>query len=177
MRRLLIAVALTVTAVLAGLGAASPAHAVTLDQKLAVMSSFTQPTSASQAAWAYARNHQAEYAEYGFDWTTDYCSVSPDQPLSFDFRMPCARHDFGYGNYKAVGQFPANKDRIDNAFYFDLKAKCATYSWIVRPACYSLAWTYYEAVHLYGSPAAVSPAKLSEAAAYKKALQRQYAER
>jgi hypothetical protein len=176
MRRLLTALALTVTAVLAGLSVGAPAHAVTIDQKLAVMSSFTQPTSASQAAWNYGRNNQGAYAEYGFDWSTDFCSDSPDQPLGFDFRMPCARHDFGYRNYKLVGQFPANKDRIDNAFYFDLKAKCATYSWIVRPACYSLAWTYYEAVHFFGN-VVVDKAKLAQAAAYKTALERQHAQR
>jgi hypothetical protein len=177
MRRLLTALALTVTTVLATLTLASPAHAVTLDQKLAVMSSFTQPTSASQAAWSYAHDHQSAYAEYGFDWTTDYCTDSPDEPLGFDFRMPCVRHDFGYGNYKAVGLFPENKDRIDNAFYFDLKAKCATYSWIVRPVCYSLAWTYYEAVHLFGGLAAVSKTQLAQAAADKAALERQHAAR
>ena len=48
---------------------------------------------------------------YGFDWSTDYCSASPDQPLGFDFRLSCWRHDFGYRNYKAVGAFPANKSR------------------------------------------------------------------
>ena len=172
MRRPLIAFTLTFTAVLAGLGLGSPAYAVTLDQKLAVMYSFTQATSSSYAAWYYARNNQGAYADYRFDWATDYCSDSPDRPLGFDFRLPCARHDFGYGNYKLVGLFPANKDRIDSAFYFDLKAKCATYSWIVRPACYSLAWTYYEAVHFYGS-VAVSQAELDKAAVYKAALTHQ----
>jgi phospholipase A2-like protein len=174
MRRLLTAFALTLAAVLGGLALAAPAHAATFDQKLSLLSSFSQPTSGSQAAWNYGRNNQGVYADYGLDWSTDFCSYSPDQPLGFDFRMPCARHDFGYRNYKAVGLFSANKDRIDNSFYFDLKAKCATYSWIVRPACYSLAWTYYEAVHLFGS-LVVDKAKLAQAAAYKTALQRQHA--
>ena len=60
---------------------------------------------------------------------------------------------------------------MDSAFYFDLKAKCATYNVIVRPACYSLAWTYYEAVHLFGA-LVVSRADLDRAAAYKAALER-----
>jgi hypothetical protein len=171
MRRLLSLLAVTAAAVLTGLTMASPAYAVTFDQKLAVLSSFTQPTSASQAAWAAARANQGAYAAYVFDWTTDYCTDSPDQPLGFDFRMPCARHDFGYGNYKAVGLFPANKDRIDSAFYFDLKAKCATYSWVVRPSCYSLAWTYYEAVHYFGGQA-VSRSAIDQAARYKASLER-----
>ena len=171
MRRLLSALALTLTAVLAALAAATPAHAATLDQKLAVLSAFTQATAPSQAAWAWGRANPGAYPGYGLDWSTDYCSASPDQPLGFDFRIPCWRHDFGYRNYKEVGLFPANKDRVDSAFYFDLLAKCARYSWVVRPSCDSLAWTYYEAVHLFGA-LAVSRADLDRAAAYKAALER-----
>jgi hypothetical protein len=176
MRRPLAAltITLTVVGVLVGVVAAIPASAVTIDQKLALLSSFTQPTSASQAAWAAARDNQAAYADYHLDWTTDYCTAAPDQPLGFDFRMPCVRHDFGYGNYDAVGLLPANKDRIDSAFYYDLKVKCASYSAIVRPACYSLAWTYYEAVHYLGT-VTVSKADIDRAAAYKAALERQAA--
>jgi hypothetical protein len=149
------------------LATASPAGAATVGEKLAVLSSWSQSTTASSNAWNAARQNQGAWASYGFDWSTDYCSASPDQPLGFDFRIPCWHHDFGYRNYKAVGQFPANKDRIDNYFYFDLKAKCATYNAIVRPACTSLAWTYYEAVHEFGSLAAVNKAQLDKAAKIK----------
>ena len=45
------------------------------------------------------------------------------------------------------------------------------YSWVVRPSCDSLAWTYYEAVHLFGA-LVVSRADLDRAAAYKAALER-----
>jgi hypothetical protein len=130
---------------------ASPAAAASIDEKLAVMSSWSQATATSYNAWNDARQHQGDWASYGFDWSTDYCSTSPDQPLGFDFRLSCHRHDFGYRNYKAVGQFPANKPRIDDAFYRDLKAKCATYNAFVRPACTSLAWTYYRAVVAFGN--------------------------
>ena len=136
---------------LALVGMAQPAAAVTMDQKLAVLSSWTQTSASSYSAWLSARNNQAAWVAYGFDWSTDYCSDSPDNPLGFDFRLSCARHDFGYRNYKAVGRFPANKPRVDSAFYEDLKRKCATYSIVVRPACYSLAWTYYQAVRTFGS--------------------------
>jgi len=61
-----------------------------------------------------------------------------------------------------MGQFPANKSRIDSYFYEDLKRKCATYNWAVRPACYSLAWTYYQAVSVFGS-IVVSSADLKKA--------------
>lgn len=133
------------------LGFASPAAAVTIDQKLAVMSSFTQTSETSYLAWYAARQNQPAWAAYGFDWSTDYCSMSPDQPLGFDFRLPCARHDWGYRNYKLVSRFPENKSRLDDAFYADLRRKCATYSVWVRPSCYSLAWTYYQAVVAFGS--------------------------
>jgi Prokaryotic phospholipase A2 len=141
---------------------ASPASAVTTEQKLAALSGFTQTDVGSYNSWLNARNNQAAWADYAFNWSTDYCSDSPDNPLGFDFRLSCARHDFGYRNYKEMSQFPANKDRLDSAFYADLKRKCATYYWAVRPACYSLAWTYYQAVRAFGS-VAVSAADIRKA--------------
>jgi hypothetical protein len=142
--------------------AATPAAAVTLAQKLSVMSAWSQPTSTSYNAWNGARQNQGAWTDYGFDWSTDFCSSSPDQPLGFDFRLSCHRHDFGYRNYKAVGQFDANKSRIDDSFYFDLRAKCATYNVFVRPACYSLAWSYYQAVRAFGN-LSVSQTELNRA--------------
>jgi hypothetical protein len=165
-RRLTTVLAALALAALTMLALASPAAAATVAEKLSVMYDWSQSTPASQGGWNTARNHQSDWAAYGFDWSTDYCSASPDQPLGFDFRMPCARHDFGYRNYKAAGQFPGNKDRIDSAFYFDLKQKCATYNSWVRPSCYSLAWTYYQAVHNFGN-LAVTRADLDHAAALK----------
>ncbi|HTJ32660.1 MAG TPA: phospholipase [Dactylosporangium sp.] len=159
LRRLVI----PLTALLIAIGVATDAHAAVPADKPAVMSSWSQPTSASFNSWNSARQHQSDWAAYGFDWTTDYCSDSPDQPLGFDFRLPCQRHDFGYRNYKSIGAFPANKSRIDDSFYYDLKAKCATYNAFVRPACTSLAWTYYQAVKAFGS-VAVSSASLDRAA-------------
>jgi hypothetical protein len=149
------------------LAVAAPAAAVTAEQRLSVMSTWSQPNSSSYNGWNSARQDQGSWSAYGFDWSTDYCSSSPDQPLGFDFRMPCYRHDFGYRNYKAASAFDANKSRIDDSFYFDLKTKCATYNAFVRPACYSLAWTYYEAVRTFGSLAAVSQTDLDRAATLK----------
>ena len=164
--RRLAVLAIPLASLLLTLGLASPAHAVTVDQKLATLSSFTQANATSYNAWNGARQNQGAWTDYGFDWSTDYCSTSPDQPLGFDFRLPCWHHDFGYRNYKAVGQFPANKSRIDSYFYYDMKTKCATYNAFVRPACYSLAWTYYQAVVNFGS-VAVSQTDLDKAAALK----------
>ena len=55
------------------------------------------------------------------------------------------------------------KTRLDDAFYADLRRKCATYNFLVRPACYSLAWTYYQAVRAFGS-VVVSRADIDRAA-------------
>ncbi|GII62982.1 hypothetical protein Skr01_30670 [Sphaerisporangium krabiense] len=128
-----------------------PAFAVTLEQKLSALSGFTQSTASSASAWRSAWQNQGAWADYAFDWSTDLCSSSPDQPLGFDFRMPCHRHDFGYRNYKAVGRFPANKSRIDDSFYFDMKQVCAGYSGAAKTSCDGVAWTYYQAVKQFGS--------------------------
>ncbi len=131
--------------------------------KAEVLSRWTQPTATSYNGWNAARLDRGPWAGYGFDWSTDYCSSSPDNPLGFNFTLSCWHHDFGYRNYKAVGQFPANKDRVDRTFYADLKRKCGTYHIIVRPACTSLAWTYYQAVSIFGSTAAVTEADIEKA--------------
>ncbi|BBH68247.1 hypothetical protein ACTI_49320 [Actinoplanes sp. OR16] len=159
--------AILLAAVLGVLGLAAPAYAVTAAEKAAVLSSFTQTSASSYNAWNAARQNQGAWSAYGFDWSTDYCSSSPDNPLGFDFKLSCHRHDFGYRNHKAIGTFAANKSRVDSAFYEDLKRKCATYSSVVRPACTSLAWTYYQAVSLFGSVASVSAADIRKAAKIK----------
>jgi hypothetical protein len=150
-RRLLTLATATAVAVLTALGLAGPAAAVTTEQKLAVLSSWTQTSAGSYASWNSARTHQEDWAAYGFDWSTDYCSSSPDNPLGFDFRLSCHRHDFGYRNHKRMSVFPANKARVDSAFYEDMRRRCAGYNIALRPACYSLAWTYYQAVRVFGS--------------------------
>ena len=148
------------------LGLGTAAHAVGVEEKVAVMASFTQTGADSYGAWQSARDDQSAWAPYEFDWATDYCSASPDQPLGFDFRLSCARHDWGYRNYHAMDLFPANKPRVDDAFYADLKRKCATYSRWVRSSCYSLAWTYYRAVVNFGN-LKVDKAALDHAAVLK----------
>jgi hypothetical protein len=148
-------------ALLTLLGLAGPALAAVPADKPAVLSSWTQTSASSYNAWNSARQNQGAWAAYQFNWSTDYCSSSPDNPLGYDFTLSCYRHDFGYRNYKAAGQFPANKSRLDSAFYEDLKRKCNTYPAVDRPACLSLAWVYYQAVSIFGS---VSPADIDRAA-------------
>jgi hypothetical protein len=139
-----------VSAAVLVLGVAPPAAAVTLPQKAAAMVTLTAPTAAGYSAWTAAWQNQGAWTAYGFDWSTDYCTVASDRPFGFDFRMACWRHDFGYRNYHAMGMFPENKEHVDKAFYFDLKAKCRTYSYFLRPSCNTLAWLYYQAVRNAG---------------------------
>lgn len=137
---------------------ATPAQAAPAD-KLQVMSSWSQTSASSQSAFLNARASQGDWSAYGFDWGTDKCSSSPDNPFGFPFENSCIRHDFGYRNYKAVGQFDANKSRIDSAFYEDLKRVCNGYSGATKASCNGLAWTYYQAVSVLGVSAADAAAK------------------
>jgi hypothetical protein len=130
-------------------GAATSASAAPAD-KPQVLANWTQTSASSYSTWAAARANQTAWAAYAFDWSTDYCSSSPDNPLGFPFSMSCARHDFGYRNYKAAGTFSANKSRLDSAFHEDLKRVCAAYSGGTKTSCTSTAWTYYQAVRAFG---------------------------
>ncbi|GAA2654405.1 phospholipase [Paractinoplanes durhamensis] len=160
-RRIVLVLVLAVGVLLVPAGA----FAATSADKLTVLSDWTQPTASSTSAWNAARLNRAPWQSYNFDWSTDYCSASPEKPLGFDFSLSCWHHDFGYRNYKDVGAFPANKARLDDMFYADLRRVCLNYSTFVRPACYSLAWTYYQAVHVFGSLTAVKKADIKRAEA------------
>ncbi|KUJ70230.1 hypothetical protein ACZ90_04835 [Streptomyces albus subsp. albus] len=150
MRRLTRSLAATaITAAAATMVLTSPAEAAPAD-KAQVLSSWTQTSSSSYNAWVSARNDQGSWSAYQFDWSTDYCSSSPDNPFGFPFQTSCARHDFGYRNYKAMGTFSANKSRLDSAFYEDLKRVCNRYSGATKSSCNATAWTYYQAVSIFG---------------------------
>ncbi|MFG2879216.1 phospholipase [Streptomyces sp. NPDC048337] len=129
--------------------AATAAPAVPGD-KPQVLSRWTQTDAASYRAWADARDHRDTWAAYGFDWSTDYCTSSPDNPFGFPFRTACARHDFGYRNHRAAGLFAVAKSRLDEAFHADLRRVCAQYSGGRKASCDSTAWTYYQAARLFG---------------------------
>ncbi|MGW6691218.1 phospholipase [Streptomyces sp. NPDC054961] len=135
-------------AVLALAPAASAAPEVPADKPL-VLSSWTAVSGGSYEAWTAARAHPEAWAAYGFDWSTDYCTTSPDNPFGFPFRLACARHDFGYRNYKAAGGFRAVKPRLDDMFHADLRRVCAPYAVARRASCEATAWTYYQAVKAF----------------------------
>jgi hypothetical protein len=162
MNRYACRVLVALVSVIALLVPSTAAHATTAS-KAEVLSNWTQTTVSSYNAWNSARQNQRAWSEYGFDWTTDYCSSSPDNPLGFNFELSCWHHDFGYRNYRAIGAFDANKARVDSMFYADLKRKCATYNIVLRPACLALAWVYYEAVSIFGSVAAVQRSDIERA--------------
>lgn len=158
---LLTTVALSLPLALLPAASASAAPA----DKPQVLSSWTQTSASSYSSWNAARNNQGAWAAYGFDWSTDYCSTSPDNPFGFPFQTACARHDFGYRNYKAAGTFSANKARLDSALYADLKRVCAAYSGATLTSCNATAWTYYHAVDIFGiAPAGTSTAALTRSA-------------
>ncbi|MBT2404829.1 MULTISPECIES: phospholipase [unclassified Streptomyces] len=136
---------------------ATPASAAPAD-KPQVLSSWTQTSATSYNAWVSARANQGTWSAYGLDWSTDYCSSSPDNPFGFPFQTSCARHDFGYRNYKAAGSFDANKSRLDDAFYADLKRVCAQYTGAKKTSCDGTAWTYYQAVKAFGVSPQDAPA-------------------
>jgi hypothetical protein len=148
-RRLATALSASTLALVTVVATAATADAAPAD-KPQVLASWTQTSASSYTTWAAARADQAAWSAYAFDWSTDYCSSSPDNPFGFPFTMSCARHDFGYRNYKAAGDFSANKSRLDSAFYEDLKRVCAKYSGGTKTSCDSTAWTYYQAVRAFG---------------------------
>ncbi|MFF5444580.1 phospholipase [Streptomyces sp. NPDC012888] len=137
--------------VLAAGPAAQAAPAPAPADKPLVLSRWTQVTAASHDAWAAARADRAAWAAYGFDWSTDLCTTSPDNPFGFPFATACARHDFGYRNHRLAGGFEAAKARLDDAFHADLKRVCARYAGARRTSCDGTAWTYYRAVRLFGA--------------------------
>ncbi|MFB7497930.1 phospholipase [Streptomyces sp. NPDC056161] len=148
-RRLATGLAASALALITVTVTATAADAAPAD-KPQVLASWTQTSASSYNQWVAARGNQAAWSAYGFDWSTDYCSSSPDNPFGFPFATSCARHDFGYRNYKAAGAFDANKSRLDSAFYEDLKRVCAGYGGATRTACDGTAWTYYQAVKALG---------------------------
>jgi len=131
--------------------------------RLDLLALWSQTSESSSQAFHSARANQAAYAAYQFDWSNDLCTWAPDNPLGFSFERSCIRHDFGYRNYKAAQRFPQNKDRIDSAFYEDLKRVCAGYDAVLQPPCYALAFVYYEATRIFGFQK-VTPEQIAEIA-------------
>ncbi len=150
---------------------------------LVAVTSFLTVTSPARAGlahtaatdWAYVRRmvHEVPLSEFTnvarnspdgwFDWSTDWCSAPlvGSTGLSFDFRWPCRRHDFGYRNLQLLERRygtgrtywnGTNRKAVDDRFYADMKAHCRTRSLLLQGQCFNWAWTFYLAVRVAGGP-------------------------
>jgi Prokaryotic phospholipase A2 len=158
--RLVVAVATTLTALSALMVPAHTASAAGPDRtvdlativhlEVAPMAEFQRARVGAQPPW--------------LDWTNDGCSTpSPiglgDTGRSFNFRMACQRHDFGYRNTKLYDQRfgthewnAASRQRIDSTLLRDMRADCAPRPFTQRFNCRAWADIYYRAVRLAGGP-------------------------
>lgn len=99
----------------------------------------------------FVRENRRTYRE--LDWSTDYCSAPfvGNTGRSFNFRLPCQRHDFAYRNLKRIGAFTEeNRKRVDDRFLADMDSTCAPRGVTQRYNCYLWADTFYAAVRTFG---------------------------
>lgn len=144
---------------MAGEGPASRVETVRILPTFAwALAMLTENTTAGWNRWMSVYDGgESIYFEYGFNWSTDYCSWSVDQPVlrltpfrRVDWRPNCARHDFGYRNYKENGKWDYNRKlRIDRMFLTDLYRTCDKQPRDVNPECRTLAGTYYGVVRSF----------------------------
>ncbi len=81
------------------------------------------------------------------DWSSDSCSLSPNEPLGYEFTSSCDRHDFGYRNYQQQARFTEdNRQRIDDNFKADMYSNCDD-----DTGCEVTANVYHWAVREFGS--------------------------
>jgi len=98
----------------------------------------------------FVRENRRFYRD--LDWSTDYCSAPfvGNTGRSFNFRLPCQRHDFGYRNLKIIGAFTEeNRRRVDDRFLADMKTTCAPRPVTQKYNCYLWADTFYAAVRVF----------------------------
>jgi hypothetical protein len=109
----------------------------------------------------FSRRHDDGYIanQCWHDWTTDDCSAPGlgSTGLSYDFRHPCHRHDFGYRNFKRLGAASstaiwnaANKFATDDQFLEDMREHCSSRPWYLKSQCLGWAQAYYYAVRAFG---------------------------
>ena len=133
--------------------------------KTEVLSGWTQPTATSYDAWNAARLDRGPWSGYGFDWSTDYCSASPDNPLGFDFTAVLLAPRLRLPQLQGRRAVPREQGPRGQHLLRRHEAQVRHLQRLVRPACYSLAWTYYQAVSHFGSLAAVKQADIEKARA------------
>jgi len=87
------------------------------------------------------------------DWSTDGCSapVVGSEGRTFDFRSACARHDFSYRNFSALGLLDETlRARIDEQFRRDLYRSCERQLRTRRVRCVAWAELFVEVVRRVG---------------------------
>ena len=87
------------------------------------------------------------------DWSTDGCSapIVGSEGRTFDFRIPCARHDFAYRNFTALGVLDETlRARIDDQFRRDLYRSCERQVRTRRVRCVAWAELFVEVVRRVG---------------------------
>ncbi|MGW7080814.1 phospholipase A2 [Streptomyces sp. NPDC054866] len=123
--------------------------------KLRRLYELTRSTETSVTDWRATRKLAKQGVDrWNFRWDTDYCTRLADKPGGFDFRLSCARHDFGYRNYKQlIGKTAfagsTHERRVDKAFLFDMNRQCAAQphkTKAERAKCRKKAKAYYERV-------------------------------
>ena len=98
-----------------------------------------------------------------FDWSNDGCTAPllGSRGRSYDFLLPCVRHDFGYRNlhrlerrYGTGRTFwnTVNRHRVDRQFLADMHRHCRRREWWLRPSCNIAALLYFMAVRTVGGP-------------------------
>jgi hypothetical protein len=95
-----------------------------------------------------------------FDATTDGCSAPllGSRGRSFNFRLPCERHDFAYRNYLHLAGRggpawdAALRAAIDDQFQRDLQSVCSLRRGSFRLRCDAWVIVYFHAVRLTAGP-------------------------
>lgn len=91
-----------------------------------------------------------------WDYSTDFCSNSPDTGPHFNFKHSCSRHDYGWRNLKKMHSrwgnvnTVANRQYVNLLFARDLYDHCNGRSIVIRGACKNTADIYIAAVGVAG---------------------------
>jgi len=89
------------------------------------------------------------------DWATDGCSapIVGSEGRSFNFRAACARHDFGYRNYKNLGLFDTTtRTLIDEQLHRDMNRACDSQRRTFKVRCIAWSEIFYTMVRAAGGP-------------------------
>ena len=136
-------------------GAATAKAGPSKQAKYQRLHQLTRSTTTSVKDWRQTRELALSGVDrWAFIWSTDGCTKLADKPGGFNFKLSCARHDFGYRNYKKMMGKTAfrhskHERRIDKAFLFDMNNQCAVQPHKTdaeRQKCRKTAKKYYDRV-------------------------------